>query len=67
MSTNSSLNEFISFANTIADQSAEIIMQYFRSRFTIETKKDSTPVTIADKKCEEKIRTLISKHFYKTG
>lgn len=67
MSTNSSLNEFISFANTIADKSAEIIMQYFRSRFTIETKKDSTPVTIADKKCEEKIRTLISNKYPNHG
>ena len=59
MSDNAYLKEFISFANTLADKSAEIIMQYFRRRFNIDTKEDNTPVTIADKNSEEKIRELI--------
>ena len=54
MSDNSYLKEFISFANTLADKSSEIIMQYFRRQFSIETKEDSAPVTIADKNSEEK-------------
>ena len=52
MSDNSYLKEFISFANSLADKSAEIIMQYFRRQFNIETKEDNTPVTIADKKSD---------------
>ena len=56
MSDYSNLNDFISFANTLADKSSEIIMQYFRRRFSIETKEDCTPVTIADKNSEEKCR-----------
>ena len=60
MSKNSSLKEFISFANTLADKSEEIIMNYFRQHLNIETKKDNSPVTIADKKTEEKIRSLIN-------
>ena len=63
MSDNSYLKEFISFANTLADKSSEIIMQYFRHRFNIETKEDNTPVTIADKSCEEKIRELIKQAY----
>tara|TARA_B100001123_G_C15253737_1_gene1003803 strand:- start:876 stop:1661 length:786 start_codon:yes stop_codon:yes gene_type:complete len=60
VSNNSSLKEFISFANTLADKSEEIIMNYFRQHLSIETKKDNSPVTIADKKTEEKIRSLIN-------
>ena len=67
MSDNSYLKEFISFANTLADKSSEIIMQYFRHRFNIETKEDNTPVTIADKSCEEKIRELIKQAYPSHG
>ena len=67
MSDNSYLKEFISFANTLADKSSEIIMRYFRHRFNIETKEDNTPVTIADKSCEEKIRELIKQAYPSHG
>ena len=63
MLDNSYLSEYISFANNLADKSAEIIMHYFRSKFDIEKKNDSTPVTIADKKSEEIIRDLINKKY----
>ena len=42
---------------------SEIIMQYFRRRFNIDTKEDNTPVTIADKNSEEKIRELIKEKY----
>ena len=45
--------------NNLADKSAEIIMKYFRDKFEIQNKSDDTPVTIADKNCEELIRRLI--------
>ena len=67
MSEDSYLNEFISFADKLADKSAEIIMQYFRHRFNIETKEDNTPVTIADKNAEIKIRDLINKTYPRHG
>lgn len=67
MSDNAYLKEFISFANTLADKSSEIIMQYFRRRFNIDTKEDNTPVTIADKNSEEKIRELIKKKYPSHG
>ncbi len=67
MLNNSYLNEFVSFANTLADKSAEVIMHYFRRQFNIETKEDNTPVTIADKKSEEKIRELIEQTYPSHG
>ena len=67
MLNNPYLKEFVSFANTLADKSAKIIMQYFRRQLNIETKEDNTPVTIADKNCEEKIRELINKTYPSHG
>ena len=67
MPDNSYIREFVSFANTLADKSAEIIMQYFRHRFNIETKEDNTPVTNADRNSEEKIRELIKEKYPSHG
>ena len=60
MTLKNKMDEFISFANILADESAKVIMEYFRQTFTIENKDDDTPVTIADKKSELKIRELIN-------
>ena len=60
---NSNLDEFISFANHLSDESAEIIKQYFRKSIDIENKEDESPVTIADKNTELKIRDLILKRY----
>ena len=60
-------DEFISFANILADESAKVIMEYFRQTLTIENKDDDTPVTIADKKSELKIRELINKAYPSHG
>tara|TARA_Y100000590_G_scaffold367480_1_gene427579 strand:+ start:346 stop:1134 length:789 start_codon:yes stop_codon:yes gene_type:complete len=67
LSDSSYLNEFVSFANILADKSSEIILKYFRSRFDIETKEDNSPVTIADKLSEEKIRILIKNKYPSHG
>ena len=61
------MDEFISFANILADESAKVIMEYFRQTFTIENKDDDTPVTIADKKSELRIRELINKSYPNHG
>jgi inositol-phosphate phosphatase/L-galactose 1-phosphate phosphatase/histidinol-phosphatase len=57
------LNELISFANHLADEVEPIIKKYFRTKLSIDNKKDESPVTIADKKTELRIRELIGKKY----
>ena len=67
MTFTNQMDEFISFANILADESAKVIMEYFRQTLTIENKDDDTPVTVADKKSELKIRELINKAYPSHG
>jgi len=67
MKDNSNMEEFISFANILSEESATIIMKYFRQTFKTETKSDDTPVTIADKNSEQKIRDLINHKYPNHG
>ena len=60
-------DEFVNFANLLADESAQIIGKYFRKKINIENKKDDSPVTIADQNTELKIRELISKKYPSHG
>lgn len=57
------LNELKKFCRLLADETGKIIRQYYRTNITIETKSDESPVTIADKKSEEKMRELIMKEY----
>jgi len=50
------LEGLVSFANELANESENIIKQYFRTTLTVDVKNDETPVTIADKNTELKIR-----------
>ena len=61
------INELKSFAKHISDLSAKIIRSYFRTKISIDSKKDSSPVTIADKKAEELMREEIMKNFPEHG
>ena len=61
------LDEFKHFAKLLSMESAKIIKQYFRTQIKVESKEDSSPVTIADKKAEETMRELISKHYPEFG
>jgi myo-inositol-1(or 4)-monophosphatase len=47
----------------LAAESGAIIKSYFRNNVAVETKADLSPVTIADKKAEEKMRGMIMKNF----
>ena len=67
MLSDAHLEEFTSFANLLADESAKITLKYFRKTFTAENKEDKTPVTIADKKAELKIRDMININYPKHG
>ena len=60
--------EFIDFANYLADISAKVAQQYFRSQNTGEvTKEDDSPVTKADRGIEELIRQEINKKYPSHG
>ena len=60
-------DEFVKFANFLADESSIIISKYFRTKININKKKDSTPVTIVDQNTELKIRELISSKYPSHG
>ncbi len=53
------MNEITAFANSLADEAGKIISQYFRKPFDVETKSDESPVTVADRAVEKKLREMI--------
>lgn len=55
------MQEFLGLATTLADEAGAIVKQYFRQPFTIETKADDSPVTIADKSVEKRLREILEK------
>jgi len=52
-------NEFVAFAETLADAAGAVIRRYFRKPFAVEAKSDASPVTIADREAEQAMRALI--------
>lgn len=52
-------NQLFNFANYLADEAAKISRAYFRNLATIESKENLTPVTIADREIELRLRQLI--------
>lgn len=57
------LFEYKLFSKYLAEISGKIIKSYFRRKISVDSKADSSPVTIADKKSEELMRSEIMKHF----
>lgn len=55
------------FATELVKKSGEVIKLYFRQPFSVETKEDESPVTVADKKAEEVMREWIMKEFSEHG
>jgi histidinol-phosphatase len=53
----------LSTAITAARAAAEVIRALYRTNLTVRTKADATPVTEADVRAEEVIRTILSKAF----
>ena len=60
-------NEFVKFANNLADESEIIIKKYFRTFLNVDSKEDKSPVTIADKEVELKIREIIKTNYPEHG
>ncbi len=60
-------DEYLSFANILADASGEILRHYFGTPFTVEQKADQSPVTKVDIEVEQRIRSLIGEKFPEHG
>ena len=63
----SNLDEFSDFSIHLADESEKIIKKYFRTSIDVDSKEDQSPVTIADKEVELKIREIIKNHYPEHG
>ncbi len=61
------LIDYESFATYVATEAGKVTLDYFCGEFQVETKADASPVTIADRKTEEKLRELIGKEFPNHG
>jgi len=61
------LKDFKLFVKKLSDESGIIIKNYFRTPIKVDTKGDLSPVTLADKKAEEKMREMIMKEFPEHG
>ncbi|MCX7876892.1 MAG: histidinol-phosphatase [Melioribacteraceae bacterium] len=61
------LEELKTFCKELSIISGNIIKNYWRKDIKVESKKDESPVTIADKKSEEIMRELIMKEFPEHG
>ena len=58
-----SLQTLLDFAQDAAWQAGKITLSYFGTGIVPELKSDLTPVTIADRQAEERLRALITRHF----
>lgn len=55
--------EFIDFAETLADAARPIVRRHFRTPIAVDSKTDESPVTIADRDAESAMRTLIAERY----
>lgn len=53
----------IALAHRLADASGEIVLGHFRKSLAVDTKSDATPVTVADRDSEAKMREMIRAAF----
>ncbi len=56
------ITSILPLATQMADEAGEIIRPYFRSNINVEAKGDASPVTIADKSVEQRLRAIIEEH-----
>jgi inositol-phosphate phosphatase / L-galactose 1-phosphate phosphatase / histidinol-phosphatase len=53
------MQEFKQLASKLADEAGKIIRKYYRTPFNIDQKGDNSPVTIADRSVEARIREIL--------
>jgi len=56
-------DEFICFAEVLADAARVVALKYFRNLGSIEYKRDGSPVTAADREAETVIRQMITERY----
>ncbi len=61
------MQEVLSLANKLADAAGDVIRSHFRTPFDIIAKADETPVTIADRAVEARLREMIEATFPQDG
>lgn len=61
------MKDLLQFAIQTAEQAGRITLNYFQKSIAVEIKPDRSPVTIADRQCEEYIRSEIESHFPDDG
>lgn len=62
-----SLDERVAPAAELARLTGMVALRHYRSRLTIETKADGSPVTVADRAAEEAARAWVRAHFPEDG
>ena len=55
--------DLVHVAQLAAKEASEVCLSYFRTSVSIDYKGDESPVTIADRETEQKLRDVISSHF----
>ncbi len=55
--------EYLNFAQHLADADRAVLRRYFRSGIASEAKADESPVTRADREAETAVRALIEEHY----
>ncbi len=61
------LHELVEFAVNAAWQAGRVTLAYFHTDLQVETKPDASPVTIADRQSEAKLRDLIGRYWPEHG
>ena len=59
--------QFVNFANELADVARSVTLKYFRQPLQIHSKDDRSPVTIADQETEASMRALILQRYPEHG
>ena len=62
-----SLRDLLEIAVDLSEKAGEITLKYFQGQFVVETKPDTSPVTVADREAEAYIRQAIESRFPHDG
>lgn len=62
-----SLRDLLELAVDLSEKAGEITLRYFQGRLAVETKPDTSPVTVADREAEAYIRQRIESRFPHDG
>ncbi|MDP6355490.1 MAG: inositol monophosphatase family protein [Planctomycetota bacterium] len=61
------MTERTDLAKDLANEAAQIAVHYFKGEFSVETKKDQSPVTVADREIENLLARAVEERFPEDG